>query len=426
MADFHQNGIITTLHNLADRPTEEIEKELRAFRAQRPISLVLPCLYSELQGPALARIVEELRSADYVDEIVIGLDRADAEQFAHAREYFAPLPQRHRILWNDGPRLTALDDHLRGLGVAPTERGKGRNGWYCFGYVLASGRARAVALHDCDIITYDRGMLARLVYPVANPQFGYAFCKGYYARAAEGKLNGRVTRLLVTPMLRALKATLGSVEYLDYLDSFRYPLAGEFALNVDVLPDLRIPSDWGLEIGVLSEVHRNYARSKLCQVEIADLYDHKHQKLSADDDSTGLSKMSTDICKAMFRKLATQGFTFTSESFRTIKATYYRIALDFVEAYYKDAVMNGLEFDRHAEEQQVELFAQSLMNAGERFLANPMETPFIPSWNRVQSASPDVLRRLLQSVELDNIEQAPRKRAVTPAREMTAMPSGTA
>ena len=206
----------------------------------------------------------------------------------------------------------------------------------------------------------------------------------------------------------------------------RYPLAGEFALNVDVLPDLRIPSDWGLEIGVLSEVHRNYARSKLCQVEIADLYDHKHQKLSADDDSTGLSKMSTDICKAMFRKLATQGFTFTSESFRTIKATYYRIALDFVEAYYKDAVMNGLEFDRHAEEQQVELFAQSLMNAGERFLANPMETPFIPSWNRVQSASPDVLRRLLQSVELDNIEQAPRKRAATPARAMTAMPSGTA
>jgi len=31
-----------------------------------------------------------------------------------------------------------------------------------------------------------------LIYPVANPAFNYQFCKGFYARVADGKINGRV------------------------------------------------------------------------------------------------------------------------------------------------------------------------------------------------------------------------------------------
>jgi len=45
---------------------------------------------------------------------------------------------------------------------------------------------------------------------------------------------------------------LGDHEYLEFMDSFRYPLAGEFSFRRDVLSDIRIPSDWGLEVGVLS------------------------------------------------------------------------------------------------------------------------------------------------------------------------------
>ncbi len=112
--------------------------------------------------------------------------------------------------------------------------------------------------------------------------------------------------------------------------------------------------------------------------------------------------MATDIAKAVFRKLATNGIVFNMETFRTIKATYYRIALDFIETYYNDALMNGLHIDRHAEEQAVELFAQKIMDAGKHFLDNPMETPFIPSWNRVVSAIPDILEQLYAAVEEDN------------------------
>jgi glucosyl-3-phosphoglycerate synthase len=402
MGDFYQNGIITNFHNLTRRSVDDLERELTGFSKQRPMSLVLPSLFSELEGPALSGIVDELIKVPYLTEIVIGLDRANEEQHEYAQDFFSRLPQHHVILWNDGPRLREIDKLLREKDLAPTEMGKGRNVWYCYGYILASGKSEAVALHDCDILTYKRDMLARLLYPVANPNFNYEFCKGYYARVAEGKLNGRVSRLLVTPLLRALKKVFGSIEYLEYLDSYRYPLAGEFSMRADVFNDIRIPSDWGLEIGVLSEVKRNYATNRLCQVDIADNYDHKHQTLSRHNPEGGLSKMTHDIARAIFRKLATNGIVFSQETFRTIKATYYRVALDFIETYYNDAIMNGLAVDRHSEEQAVELFAQNIMSAGEHFLANPMETPFIPSWNRVISAVPDILERLYDAVEEDN------------------------
>ncbi|MGM0953471.1 MAG: glycosyl transferase [Pseudomonadota bacterium] len=407
MGDFYQNGIVTTLHNLVRRPVEDIEADLKSFQKARPMSLVLPSLYSELEGPALKNIVQELTHVPYLSEIVIGLDRADEQQYRHALEYFSDLPQPFRVLWNDGPRLKALDQTLREQNLAPTEMGKGRNVWYCFGYVLASGVSKSVALHDCDILTYSRDLLARLIYPVANPRFNYMFCKGYYARVADSKMNGRVSRLLVTPLIRALKKVCGPNDFLDYLDSYRYPLAGEFSFRTDVINDLRIPSDWGLEIGVLSEMKRNYATNRLCQVDIADVYDHKHQELSPEDASKGLSKMSLDISKALFRKLATNGEVFSSEKFRTIKATYFRIALDFVETYQNDAMINGLDFDRHKEEKAVELFAGNVMDAGHHFLDYPMDTPFIPSWNRVTSALPDIREQLLEAVELDNQEFRP-------------------
>lgn len=404
MADFYQNGTVTTLHNLAQRDPENMAAELLEFSKKRSLGLILPSLFSELEGKALPDIISKIKDVKYLSEIVIGLDRADLAQYKHALSFFGQLPQHHRVLWNDGPRLQAIDAKLQRLGLAPKELGKGRNVWYCMGYILASGKAESIALHDCDILTYEKELLDRLLYPVANPLFNYEFSKGFYARVAGGKINGRVSRLLVTPLIKALKKTVGHCDYLEYMDSFLYPLAGEFSFRRDVLSDIRIPSDWGLEIGVLSEMYRNYSPNRLCQVDIAATYDHKHQDLSLDSTAGGLSKMSIDISKAFIRKLATQGETFSAEKFRTLKATYYRIALDYVETYRNDAMMNGLELDIHSEEKAVEMFAENILTAGNTFLENPMETPFIPSWNRVVSAIPDILSQLKEAVELDNKE----------------------
>jgi len=359
-------------------------------------------LFSELKGPALPNIVKEISQVKFIKNIVIGLDKANRKEFEESKIFFSRLPQRHEILWNDGPNLKELNSQLASQNLAPQEMGKGRNVWYCMGYILALGDTEAIALHDCDIITYNRNLLARLVYPVANPRFNFDFCKGYYPRVSDGRVKGRVARLLVTPLLRALEKTIGFKEYISFIDSFRYPLAGEFSFRRRVLKDIRIPFDWGLEIGVLSEMYRNYAGNRLCQVDIADNYDHKHQNISIEDISKGLSKMSVDIIKAVIRKLASQGETFSMSIFRSLKATYYREALDFVQIYKKDALMNKYEIDVHEEETAVELFAKNIMLAGQIFLDSPMESPNIPTWSRVDTAIPNFLDNLKLAVQNDN------------------------
>ncbi len=401
MGDFHQNGNITTLHNLRTRNVEEMEAELRTYALTRKMTLILPCLYSELEGKAMPNILAELSKVNYLHRIIIGLDAANEEQFRHARRFFRDLNQNHIVIWNDSPRMLALGAQLDALGLAPSEQGKGKNVWSSLGYLLSCADSAVMAIHDCDILTYDKEMLARLIYPMANPTFPYQLSKGYYARIGNNKLNGRVTRLLVSPLLIALSRVVGPKDYIDYLRSFRYPLSGEFAMRTAALPDLRIPSDWGLEIGVLSEAWRNLAPKAVCQVEISDAYDHKHQDLSPDEATAGLNRMSTDICKAIFRKLAADGTVFTPNVFRTLKATYYRIALDLLDSYSSDAKMNGMTVDRHSEEHSIELFAENLMRAGQIFLDKPNETPFIPTWSRVHAAAPSFLADLNAAAHAD-------------------------
>ncbi|MBG02016.1 MAG: glycosyl transferase [Acidimicrobiaceae bacterium] len=402
MGDFFQNGVITTFHDLSNRTVGELESDISDWAKTRPISLLIPALYSEFEGPAIPKIVSELRKVTYLDEIIVGLDNADYKEFEKAKKAFQGVDARCRIIWNDGPAMREIQKDLAQHNLGPLERGKGANVWYAMGYFLASGRGSVLGMHDADIVTYSRDMLAKLIYPVANPTFGYVFSKGFYFRADEQGFNGRVSRLLVTPLIRALQQTLGSDHYLSYLDSFRYPLAGECAMNADVVMGLRIPFDWGLEVGVLSEVYRRYTSGRVCQVDLAGVYDHKHQHISENDSSQGLHRMATDITKSMYRKLAIRGQVFSKGVFRTLKATYYRTALDFVDHFTHDAEMNGFPVDRHKEEQLVEMFAQTITAAGEQYLSRPMELPLIPSWAVTLDAQPDVFNNIQRAVEIDN------------------------
>ena len=410
MADFFQNGVIATLHDLGRRSTEDLERELKAWSGETPMSLIIPCLVADLDAPSLERIVRQLAAVPYLDEVVVGLDRADADGFARARGIFSRLPQHHRILWNDGPRLRAIRDELDAHDLTTGLPGKGRNVWFCLGYFLAAGRGRIVALHDADIRDYDRSLPARLLYPVAHPSTRFGFAKGYYHRASRGavdgdRLYGRVTRLFVTPLIRAMAVTFGDRGYLDYLDSFRYPLAGECAMTLDVAETLRVPSDWGFEIGVLAEVYRHLPTTRICQVDVADTYDHKHRDLSADDPDSGLHRMSADIARAIYRRLAISGVVLSAEGFRSLEAAYDRTALDLIDRYEADAAFNGLNYDRHDEEATIQVFARAIVRAGAEFLEDPLESTFIPSWSRVRSELPDLAERLVTAVEADAASQ---------------------
>jgi len=406
MSDFYQSGVIATLHRLVRTGHERLERELLAFSAERPIALVLPALYSEFEGPALPRIIEVLRDVRYIRQVVVTLSRADATQFIRARQMMAHLPQEVIFLWNNGPRLQALYEKLSQNDLPIGEDGKGRSCWLAYGYVLARGRCDIIALHDCDILTYDRELLARLCYPVANPNIDFEFCKGYYARVTD-RMHGRVTRLFVFPLLRSLITLFGYLPFLVFLDSFRYPLAGEFSMKADLARINRIPGDWGLEIGVLAEIYRNRAPGRICQAELCDNYEHKHQPLSPDDPTKGLMKMAIDIAKTLFRTLSAEGIVFSSGVFRTLLSTYIRTAENAIARYHADALIDGLLFDRHEEEVAVGTFARALRLASESFMEDPLGQPLIPNWNRITSALPDFFHELIAAVDADNREVSP-------------------
>ncbi|NWG01834.1 MAG: glycosyl transferase [Syntrophaceae bacterium] len=401
MSDFFQPGVITTLHHLKKMDLERIEMELEFYSRYNPIALVLPSLYSELKEKALKTIVSEIKRVKYINQVIVTLGRADRGQFEHAKEFFSVLPQETIIVWNDGDRVKSLYDILDKNEISAGEDGKGRSTWMAFGYVLASEKSEVIVLHDCDIISYDREFIARLCYPVTNPNLGYEFCKGYYARVTN-KMHGRVTRLLVTPLLRSLERLLGHLPFLVYLDSFRYPLAGEFSMITDLARINRIPWDWGLEVGVLSEVFRNCSLRRICQVDLTENYEHKHQELSPDDPSKGLLRMSTDIAKNLFRNLASEGIDLSESLLKTLKATYLRMAQEAITKYHDDAAINGLDFDRHEEGVAVETFTKGIELASKAFLEDPLSIPLIPNWSRVTSAIPDFLERLKNAVDDDN------------------------
>lgn len=401
MTDFYQTGVITTLHKLGKPSLERLEAELRDFSRTRPVALTLPALYSEFEGPAMPGIVQELAKVKYLNEIVLVLDKASEKEFNRAREFMSPIATDVKIVHNDGKRITEIYETLARNGLDVGQRGKGRSAWLAYGYVLAHGQSDVIALHDCDIVNYNRELLARLCYPVTNPNLDYVFCKGFYSRVTN-KMHGRVTRLLMTPLVRSLQQLIGQHRFLIFLDSFRYPLSGEFCMITDLARVNRIPWDWGLEVGSLAEVYRNYSPRRVCQVDIAETYEHKHQELSADDAEKGLMKMTIDICKSIFRTLASEGVLFSEGLFKSLSVSYLRHAEDTIMKYEADAAINGLEFDRHSEAKAVEAFTRAISQASRVFMENPMGTPLIPNWNRVTSAIPGILEMLKKAVDEDN------------------------
>jgi len=401
MADFYQTGVVATFHRLGMVNLERIEAELSWYAQERPIALVLPSLYSELEGDALKEIVRKLKEVKYIKEIVVTLGPASEEEFNHAKDFFGSLPQKTRIIWNTGPRMTEIYRTIERAELPIGEPGKGRSTWMAYGYILSHKEFHTIALHDCDIVTYTRDMLARLCYPVTNPNLDYNFCKGFYSRVTD-RMHGRVMRLLFTPLIRSLEKILGYLPILVFFDSFRYPLAGEFSMDVDLARVNRIPGDWGLEVGVLAEVYRNTALRRVCQVDIAENYEHKHQELSPEDAAKGLHKMCIDICKSIFRTLASEGIMFSEGMFKTLVATYVQTAQDMLKRYEDDAAINVLFFDRHEESLAVETFTRGIRRAAEILMEDPLGVPLIASWDRVISAVPDILNMIREAVEEDN------------------------
>lgn len=397
MSDFHQSGPVTALPRLFARPIEELEAQLKMYTGRFPVSLVIPMVPSEMDRPALGRILNELRQVDYLDTLVISLNRANAWDYARATTFFASYPGRKVILWNEAPAVEQFVEQMAGAGLYTGEPGKGRACWLAMGYVLAEERAEYMAFQDADVLNFTREMLARLILPAVDPSVDFDFVKGYYARVSD-RLHGRVTRLMLAPLLAAFTRLMGQDPYVRYVASFRYALSGEFAVKCDLAQRMRLPCDWGLEIVTIFEALRHRAANRICQVELAERYDHKHQELSAEDASKGIHRMAKDVAKHLLRTLAAAGVNLSGGLLRSLLAAYQREAEDAIADSYAVATINGLVYDRHDEESSVQVFAGALRSSIDEFLVDPLGAPLVPNWVRVWAGVPDAGLRLMDAV----------------------------
>ncbi|HET7294517.1 MAG TPA: glycosyl transferase [Vicinamibacteria bacterium] len=397
MSDFHQSGPVTALPRLVPRPIEDLEGQIQALTGRFPVALVIPMVPAEMDRPALSRILAELKRVKYLDTLVVSLNKATAVDYARATFFFASYPGRQVILWNEAAPVVAFVKHLEEAGLYTGEPGKGRACWLALGLVLAEERTEYVAFQDADVVNFSREMLARLVLPAVDPTVDFDFVKGYYARVSD-RLHGRVTRLLLAPLLAAFTRLMGTDPYIRYVSSFRYALSGEFAVKCDLAQRMRLACDWGLEIVTLFEALRHRAANRVCQVELAERYDHKHQELSAEDAGRGIHRMAKDVTKHLLRTLAAAGVNLSGGVLRSVLAAYQREAEDAVADSYAVARINGLVYDRHEEETAVHVFTQALRFSIDEFLADPLGAPLVPNWVRVWAGVPEAGTRLLEAV----------------------------
>jgi glucosyl-3-phosphoglycerate synthase len=370
MSDFFQHGLISTLHQL-NEPLRH--RDLPVGRIK--LGLILPCHYRDLGSDALTGIIHTLNKSASFDLIVITMNGIPEAHTATVAHFWSQLRSPHRILWNDDPNLSGW---LTAKGLRSTP-GKGLNLWMALGFISRHTDIGALVMHDCDIKNYSAQLPFSLIDPVVT--LGYKFCKGYYPRVQE-QLYGRVTRLFVIPLMRSLVRAIGHFPLLDFIDSFRYPLAGECALTTDLAVQLPIENGWALEIGSLCEVHRLLEPREVCQVDLAILYDHKHQTLDPDQPREGLLGMVSDIALSVLSHLEREGCKFDSAILESICEGYQQAAADFVRRYRDVAFFNQIPFAQSRETEISRLFLERLREVAGEF-ANGARTSPLPPWNQL-------------------------------------------
>ena len=381
MADFQQQGSITTLHRLVDSGSAEVSRFFAERDVGKRVALILPCLISEFRGTALPRIIDQISELEWLGRIIVGVDGADRDSFEAARALITQLPQPTTTVWNDDDAMKALD---RNLGIAAGS-GKGRNLWRSVGVAAGFGEVDTIVVHDADISTYESSFIARLARPIVDDRLGFDFVKGFYPRFDSEGLNGRVTRLLVGPLLESLISSEPDNEDLRYLASFRYPLAGEFASRISVAQSIPMPEHWGVDISLLVAVKALGAA--IAQTDLTDRYDHKHQLLSADNAQLGLHRMAGDVIGTLLSIAGTD----------VIDANMFDEKLQHAaSAHRANAISNGIPANEGQELVAGKLFSQLIRES------RAVLPPDLPSWDQLCCDFPDCIQDLAGIVDSQN------------------------
>lgn len=235
-------------------------EELVAAKQGRTVSVVLPALDEEATVGAL---VSELRPlvGGLVDELVV-MDSGSRDRTVEvAREA--------------GARVVHRSDVLPELEPWP---GKGEVLWRS----LAATSGDLLVFIDSDLVDFDVGFVPALLGPLLLRRQRHLrmgrqvhLVKGFYRRPLRidnveaGTGGGRVTELLARPLLNALRPELAGVVQ---------PLGGEYAASRTFLESVPFAAGYGVEIGLLLDVHTRYGLAGLAQVNLG-VRKHRNRSL---------------------------------------------------------------------------------------------------------------------------------------------------
>ncbi len=385
-----EQGRITRIHDF-NMNFNSLKSRLRELNQKYPTGVIIPLHEKDLDNLGLLKIVEGLNECDYLRKVFIALSATNDNNYEKAKRYSSEFKIPCEIIWCNKPQVDSVLEELKRKGLDVTKsKGKGKDLWLAFG--IASLELYAFAVHDADIVSYSGMLPTKLLYAVVEPRLDFSFSKGYYARINldTKKMYGRIYRLFVNPLLDALQEKLNhNSTFIRYLQSFRYPLSGEIAIYSDLAMNLRIPEDWGLELGTLAELYRNVSNKRICEVDLG-FYEHRHKEMISED----LLRTAEDALSTLLRTLTeTEGIDVSEHFLISLQVTYRRFAQDRIRQYHSDALCNLLNFDRHEEEATVDALSEIILLAGRRYLKNPIGAQ-LPDWLRMISAMPDARERL--------------------------------
>ncbi len=229
--------------------------ELVAAKRGRRVSVVLPALDEEATVAAIVAAIVPLTrgSAPLVDELVV----VDSGSTDRTIEVAAAA----------GARVVRRTDVVPELEPLP---GKGEVLWRA----LAATTGDVLCYLDSDLVDFDPAFVPALLGPLLVED-GVHLVKGFYRRplrletAEVDTGGGRVTELLVRPLLAALRPELAGVVQ---------PLGGEYAGTRELLESLPFAAGYGVEIGLLLDAHATRGLDAIAQVNLG-VRKHRNRSL---------------------------------------------------------------------------------------------------------------------------------------------------
>jgi len=284
--------------------------DLRALMALKErqgvtISVALPALNEEA---TVGLVIDTVKSAlmdavPLIDEIVL-IDSMSTDNTV-------PLAEARGILVYRHPEI---------LPEVGTYRGKGEALWKSLH--VTSGDI--VAWIDTDISNIHPRFIYGLLGPLLRrPQLQYV--KGFYQRpikvgdTMQAYGGGRVTELVARPLLNL---------YYPELSGIIQPLSGEYAGRRAALESLPFFSGYGVETGLLIDMHDRFGLDAIAQTDL-------EQRVHHNQPLVGLSKMSFAILQVFISRLENRyGVSLLDHANKSMKLVAQapdRFALDVVE-----------------------------------------------------------------------------------------------